>query len=205
MTRLVRYLIAIVVALAPALASAQPPASQDTNIWARGTELGLVGAVATDAGTTGAALGGSAGWEINRWIGVEGRGMWLDRGAGADAFAADVSGVFNLVSKRRATPFLVGGAGLYHAAFDTPGAPMSSFYRRRLGPTVGMPRNGSRTFNDPSLRLGGGMDLLATRTWSIRPELSILFVYGDGDSTAVYTAGVRFAYRFEDRRVTPGR
>jgi len=203
MTRLVRLLLVpVLLTLGPAPALAQ--ASDGGNVWARGTEIGVVLAGAADATTTGPAIGGTAGWEVTRLLGIEGRGLWFGRGTGADGFGADLSALVNVVPRQRITPFVTAGFGLYRASFDSPAAPMSDFYRRRFGAMAGTgPIAGHHSFTDPAVRLGGGIDLLARRSLALRPEASVLLVRRSGRHGTIVTFGMRIAYRFEDHPVTP--
>jgi hypothetical protein len=79
---------------------------------------------------------------------------------------------------------------------------MSDFYRRRLGTSViGTPRGA--VFTDPVVRLSAGVDVPLGRAFLLRPEASALFVRRDGRGETVGLFGLRLAYRFEDRPVTP--
>ncbi len=198
MARFARRLAPFVLLLAPALAHAQEPLE---NVWARSTALGAVIGGAADSVKTGPVLGGTAGWEVTRWIGLEGRGLWFGRGSGADGFGADISALVNVVPRQTITPFVVAGVGLYRASFDSSAAPMGSFYRRRMSGVAGP--GSSQTFTDPTLRLGGGVDLLARRNVAVRPEVSVLLIRRNGNTATLTTFGVQLAYRFEDHPVTP--
>lgn len=178
-----------------AVASAQvlpPPAS-----WTRGTELAVMGGAATASSTTGAALGATAKWDVTRWVSLEGRGLWLDRGTDATAFAADISGLVNLVPMRSVTPFVGAGFGFYRASFDSATATMSDFYRERLtSPVLG---GGTNVFTDPALRVTGGVDLMGQgrqRHWTVRPEVSMLLVFANGHSETVLAGTVSVGYWF---------
>ena len=62
---------------------------------------------------------GIAGWELNKWAGVEARGGWFQRGRGADAFSADVGATLNVLAKRNVTPYV--GAGIGNAGIEVDG------------------------------------------------------------------------------------
>jgi hypothetical protein len=178
--------------------------AQTDHAWSRGTELGAVIDGAVDGAATGPALGGSAGWEVSPRLTFEGRGVWYWRGTGAEGFGADIGMLVNLAPKPRATPFLAAGFGLYAATFDSPDATMSDYYRNRYGP--GSPTTaGRRTFTDPALRMGGGVDLHFRRHLALRPEVSVLLIWNNGRATTLTTFGTVIAYRFEDHPVTPRR
>jgi hypothetical protein len=172
--------------------------SAPANEWARGTELSvLVGGAAT-----GPMVAGSVGWSVTRWIAIEGRGSWFDQGRDATAFAADLSGLFNMIAKRSVTPFLGAGFGLYRASFAGAESEMSDFYRMRL---KSRQFNGSNVFTDPALRLTGGIDVIARRHWTLRPEVSMLIVRTGGDDETHVSGGISVGYRFEDKPITPSR
>ena len=189
-----------VVALAAAAARAQETAGG--NEWAHSTELGASIGGATGGGQTGAILGGTAAWQVSRWVAVEGRGGWFDRGTGASGFAADLSALVGFVPKQRVTPYASAGFGLYRASFDSTNGPMSAFYRRRVA-AGGAPLGAGATFTDPAFRFGAGVDLIARRNVSFRPEASVMLVRRDGNTETIGTFGLRIAYRFEAHPVTP--
>jgi hypothetical protein len=188
--------IALIGLAAPLLAqpSETPPDSE------RATELSVLVGAASSAGT-GVAVEGIAGWELNKWAGVEARGGWFQRGRGADAFSADVGATLNVLAKRNVTPYVGAGIGLYRAWFDSVDARMSSFYRRRLQAEGA----GDLSFTDPALRLTAGIDIITRRSVTIRPEASSLVIWRDGRSDAVALLGVRLGFRFEDQVITPAR
>jgi len=189
-----------VVALAAASARAQETAGG--NEWAHSTELGASIGGATGGGQAGAILGGTAAWQVSRWVAVEGRGAWFDRGTGANGFGADLSALVGFVPKQRVTPYVRAGFGLYRASFDSTNGPMSAFYRRRVA-AGGAALGAGATFTDPAFRFGAGVDLIARRNVSFRPEASVLLVRRDGNTETIGTFGLRLAYRFEAHPVTP--
>lgn len=168
----------------------------------RGTELAALVAVASTGSHTGSLVGGHIAWQWSRRVTAEARAAWLDRGRGADGFAADVGGTVALIAPRTVTPVVGAGFGLYRASFDRAGAPLPDFYRRRLGTGVA-PAN--RSFTDPALRVTAGVDLKIGRRVSIRPEASALMAFDGGRSQTLGVFGVRVGYRFEDRPITPTR
>lgn len=168
----------------------------------RGTELGAsVGAGSTST-HTGPMLGGIASWQLKSWITGEARGTWLARGTGANAFEADLGLSAHLVRRSRATPYVGAGFGLYRAAFDSASSTMSAFYRRRLV-TGGLGLAMDRAFTDPVFRVSGGVEMFTRGPFTIRPEVSALFVRRDGRGDTVGLFAVRIGYRFFDRPVTP--
>jgi hypothetical protein len=193
-----RILFAALVVFIASTASAQiaPP----PNYWARGTELAVVAGGAVSSSTTGAMIAARAGWDVTRWISIDARGSWFDRGNDASAFAADLSGIVNVVAKRAVTPFVGGGFGFYRASFDSAMGSMSDFYRSRMMPQqVGT----SRVFTDPALSVMAGVDVVTKHHWTVRPEVATRFVRSDGMGETIVTVGVSIGYRFEDHLVTP--
>lgn len=168
----------------------------------RSTELGIFAGAAATSLRTGAAIAGTADWQLTRWIGVEARGSWFERGSGSDAFGADVGALVNVVPRQDVAPYVGLAVGLYRAMFDSPTSPMSNFYRRRMSPAI-EPRRTGLTFTDPALRITAGVNILTRRHVTVRPEASALIVRhaGHGDTLAIF--GVRIGYRFEDRPITP--
>lgn len=168
--------------------------------WVRSTELGVLGGGASTSDSTGPLIAASAGWELTRWLALEGRAGWLSRGPAAEGFTADISSLINIRPKQAVTPFVGAGFGLYHATFDSASA-VTDFYKKRLD-SAG-PMGESITFTDPAARFTAGIDFIWHRHWSIRPEASLITVWGDGHGDKVITYGARLGYRFEDHPVTP--
>jgi hypothetical protein len=177
-------------------------AAQSANPWARGTELGVATGVAAAASDGGPMFAAAAGWDVTRWVGIEGRGSWLFQDLESRAFAVDLNGLVNLAAKRDVTPFVGFGVGFYRASFDSTAAVHPDFYRKRL-------ENGSIarsvSFTDPSFRLSGGVDIIVKRHFTIRPEASAWIVRDGGEGIETYSVGIRVGYRFEDRPITKAR
>jgi hypothetical protein len=186
-------LLVAVVSISGPVAQAQtaPP-----NQWAHGTEL----SVFVGGATTGPMVAGSVGWEVTRWIAIEGRGSWFDRGDDARGFGADLGALVNLVAKRPVTPFLGVGFGLYRASFGGASPAMTDFYRTRMRSRRFA---GSHVFTDPALRLTAGVDIIARRHWALRPDVSLVDVRADGHGETLWAAGISVGYRFEDHPITP--
>jgi hypothetical protein len=69
--------------------------------------------------TTGVAIGGSVLFDANDRLALEAQGLYLDRGAGADAFNVTASVLVNVLpASRRLVPYLAAGGGLYRASFE---------------------------------------------------------------------------------------
>ena len=190
--------VAVVLAAAGAV-GAQPRPSPAPE---RSSSLGLFAGGASGSEHTGPALSGVAGWQLSRWVALEGRGSWLRREAGADACGADLGAIVNLVPSQQVTPFVGAAFGLYRVSFDSPADPASDFYRRRLAAPDGVAAR-NPTFTDPSLRISAGVDVVPRRNLTFRPEVSALLVWRDGRSQTLALFGVKIGYRFEERPVTP--
>lgn len=189
---------ALMVGLAAASLHAQTPTQ--SNVAARGTELGGSLAAAITSSDTAPAVAGAAGWRLTRWATVEARGAWFARGDNAQGVGADVGALVNVVARRPVTPYVGVAFGLYRQTVDVPDATVSNFYRKRMGGSV-VP--GSQTFTDPAWRFTAGVDVIRHRNISIRPEASVILVHGAGATDTITTVGVRLGYVFEDHPVTP--
>lgn len=197
-----RLVVLSVAVLALTTVSARAQDTAGGNEWVHSTELGASVGAATGGGNAGAVVGGTAAWQVSRWVAVEGRGGWFDCGTGASGFGADLNALVGFVPKQRVTPYVSAGFGLYRASFDSSSGPMPMFYRQRLaanGPAFGT----AVTFTDPAFRLGAGIDLIARRNVSFRPEASVLLVRRGGNTETIGVFGLRLAYRFEAHPVTP--
>jgi hypothetical protein len=183
----------IIVQIAHAsVASAQATATHE---WSHGTVLTVLGgAAAAPSADTRATLGGGFGWEINHRFSVEGSGAWLVPRRDDHGFAADLTALVNLTRPAKVVPFVGGGVGLYIASFDTTAGPLPDFYQKRL-PQDSLVTH--RTFTDPSFVFTGGVDILATPRWSIRPEVSVKLVTDGSSAYTITTAGICAAYHFE--------
>ena len=169
--------------------------------WRRGTTLaGFVGA-ASKSPDTGVAAGAAVGWELTPHFTLEGRGVWLDAGDRANAFAALFGARIPLMPARPVVPVLSGSVGVHRATFDT-SAGMPPFYQRRIrGDVSGL---ASRTFHDFVAAVGGGVDIALARHLALRPDVTVLLVKARSETRALPVYGVQLAYHFVDRPVTPG-
>lgn len=191
------WLTAAILTLVAGSAAAQVNTAQYE--WSRGTELGILAGGATTGSEGGGMLGMTAGWEITRWVEVEGRGSWFLRTTAARGFNVDLNGLVNLIPKQKITPFAGFGVGFYRASFDSAADIKSDFYQNRLtDDMVGQ----AVTFTDPSFRFSGGVDFILKQHLTMRPEVSVTLVRGGGSGEELYSFGVRFGYRFEDRPIT---
>ncbi len=190
------YRLGFAAVLWASAAAAQAQMLPAPDSWTYGTELAVVTGAATGSSTTGAVVGGLAKWDLTRWVAVEGRASWFDRGVDATAFGADINGIVNLVAKRSVTPFVGAGFGLYHATFQSMNATIPEFYAARMPQAM---VGSTASFTDPALRLTGGVDLISQaprRHWTLRPEVSALIVFANGSSETIVSGTVSVGYRF---------
>lgn len=100
---------------------------------------------------------------------------------------------------------LMGGSPFYGDVWPGPwngpmfsGSEMPRFYANRLGqmtvPADG--RWGMRSFTDPALTLGGGVQFDITPRLYIRPDVRALVVFANRDRLALTTMTIGFGYRF---------
>jgi hypothetical protein len=191
-------LVAAAFAATPQQAPGQTTGKTD---FRRGTALaGFVGAAST-ASRTDAAAGGAIGWELTPHLAIEGRGIWLDAGPRANAFAALLGARVPLLADRPIVPFVSAGVGVYHATFDAVVPAMPPFYQRRMIPRPGG-WNG-QTFDDFTVGIGGGADFFLAQHLALRPELTVLLVTTRSNAHAVPVFGVQLAYHFESHPITP--
>ena len=172
--------------------------------WSHGTMLSVFGGAGLDGSRSGALAGGGIGWEVLPWFGLEGSGSWLDRGARAGAFAADLKALFGLRGPGPVVPFVEGGVGLYRSSFDRTRSGMPDFYGRRMS-GMAAPMSANVTFTDPSVIAGGGVNLFVTQHAAVRPEVEARFVMGDSRTYVVTALALRMTYHFEDHPITPAR
>jgi hypothetical protein len=158
------------------------PAAHD---WYRGTTLNVFAGAGVDAGDTSPLAGGSVGWDLWPNLAIEGSGYWLDREAGASAFAAALKAQLWFSAPRPAVPFVSAGVGLYRLAAGA-------------GPSA------TATSTDPSFVFGGGINIYLTRQIALRPDVEIMLVR-DSPRRTVGAAMLRLVYHFEDRPITPAR
>jgi len=180
-------------------------AQQDVraNEWSRGTTLnGFVGVVA-DSSQSGPAVGGAMGWELRPNLAIEGEGAWAEFGYGTTSFADAIKARLRVAGKRHVDPYVSGGVGLYRATFGAEDSAIPGFYLRRMTtPAAG--RAAVRTFTDPTVVGGGGVNVFLNRHVALRPDVEAAFVLRDGRSHVVTTVALHAVYHFESHPVTPG-
>jgi hypothetical protein len=170
--------------------------------WRHGSTLALFAAAATTAQDTRGAFGGALGWEINRWLELEGASTWLVARQGDEAFAADLTVLANLTRPHLVVPFLGAGVGLYHASFDTTRGDIPDFYQRRI--PAGL-FGSLAIFNDPSFVFEGGVNVFAWRHVSFRPDIGVRRVTRASDTYTVTTVTMHVTYHFEVHGTLPAR
>jgi hypothetical protein len=191
-------IVAAAVATAPQAAPAQ---TADKTDFQRGTALAVFAGAASPVSQTDLAAGAAIGWELTPHFTVEGRGIWLDAGPRANAFAALLGARMPLLADRPIVPFVSAGVGVYRATFDRLVPAMPRFYQRRI-----VLRPGgwtSQTFDDFAVAMGGGADVFLARHLALRPELTILLVTTRSSAHAVPVFGAQLAYHFESHPITP--
>jgi hypothetical protein len=121
-----------------------------------------------------------------------------------DAFSALFGSRVNLLSPRRAVPFVSAGVGMHRATVDGGRSGTPAFYMRRMDVTAADPgMRLEQTFDDFVVALGGGVDIYLRRHLALRPDVRGLLVYADNDTRPVTVYGVHLVYHFEDHPITP--
>jgi len=185
-----------------ASAQAQTARPADYEWTRRLTANGFAGVASAppDAVFTG---GAAVGWGIaRRWL-VEGSASWFDLPPGASSFAANLTAIVSLSTERPALPFVRFGVGMYAASYDPRRIDPPDFYARRMQNAV--PKDLEQSFLDPSIVAGGGVHVLISRNWALRPEAEVTVVLDGGHAYTVVSGVIRLAYAFEQRPITPAR
>jgi hypothetical protein len=200
--RAVRY--AAFLLLTGFIAFGRVSAQEETRGFTHGTTLTALVGIAVDDVETGPVAGAGFGWEITPRFAIEGSGLWLDRGAGANAYAADLNALVTLVAPQRIAPFVRGGIGVYGASFDVIDSPIPEFYRKRI--VEHLAGFGQRvSFSDPAFVLGAGVNTWFTAHVSVRPDVELRGVWQDSDVHWLTTVAVRLAYHFEEHPLSARR
>jgi hypothetical protein len=194
--------MAIAVMALAALASAQESTGGDT--WTHGTTLNAFAGVASEPTAGAATAGGAIGWQMTPSLSFEGTGAWINSQSSSPWFSAALKVQTRLAHARGANPFVEGGIGLYQASFDAGQADVPEFYRKRMTEQPGGSVM-SHSFTDPTIVFGGGLNVLATRHFALRPTVEVTMVLRNSDSYTTTAAVLRLAYFFENHPVTPTR
>ena len=183
------------------LATPAAVAAQSTTDFTRCTTANFMGGVSFDNSNPTGVLGGAFGWELTARLNIETTARWLVPKDGADAFAFLFTVQAPLLARRTFVPFVSGGAGVYSANFDSGSTAIPEFYSQRMTPP-GVPSGSAERFTDPAVVLGGGVSIFASRNVSVRPEVETIWLRSDGMNHFVTSVMVRFAYHFEEHRIT---
>lgn len=182
------------------LATAAAAGAQSTTDFTRCTTANFISGVSLGDDQTG-VFGGAVGWELTARFNIEASTRWLVPKNGADAFAVLFTAQRPLVGRRTFVPFVSGGMGVYSASFEAGSTGIPEFYSQRMTPP-GVPSGSAERFTDPAFVVGGGVSIFASRNVSVRPEVETIWLRSDGRNYVVTTAMVRFAYHFEEHRIT---
>lgn len=211
--------VALITAVIVMTAAAHPAwARQDPASGREGpVAVSAIGGFAFDRHDTGAAAGLTLSVDVGDRVAVEARSVYFDRGPGQSAMDMHVSVLVDVLTARRAVPYVSLGAGVYRAMFelgnqrfsgmmgglttghitaDMRGMPM--FYADRvaaLGAQTGR-RGHMQGFSDPSVSVGGGVRFEVTNHVWVRPDVRAVSVFGGGDSYTVGSVTLSVGYRF---------
>lgn len=203
-----------------ALASGVSPAwarQEPAPVRAGPVSITALGGVSLGSGRAGAAAGLTFSVDVSQRVSLEARSVYFDRGPGQSAMDLNLSMLVDLLTARRAVPYLSIGGGLYRAMFDgnersfgMMGAQFSSndigvtygqmpmFYARRMG-ARNAPGDGfghMPGFTDPAVSVGGGVRLDLTNHLYVRPDVRAVTVFGGGDTYSIGSITVSVGYRF---------
>jgi Outer membrane protein beta-barrel domain len=175
-------------------------AAQSREDWQHGTTLsGFFGAGTSSSDTTTAGGVGLA-WELTHHFTIEGRGIWLRENGRDDSFAATFGSHMSLTPGRTVSPFVSAGIGMYRTTYSTASTSVPAFYRSRM--TVEGPAH-NETFQDFSVAFGGGLDVLLSAHFALRPEVNVMLVMANWETRPVTTFGVQLVYHFDSHRIGP--
>jgi hypothetical protein len=191
--------MAIAMMAVAALASAQETAA---NAWSHGTTLNAFVGAASEPTAGAVTAGGAIGWQVNPSFAVEGTGAWTDSQSSSLWFSAALKVQTRLAYAGGANPYVEAGIGMYQASFDAGQTEVPEFYRKRMTEEPGA-LTMSHSFRDPTFVFGGGLNVLATRHFSLRPAVEFTVVLRNGDSYTSTAGVLRLAYHFENHPVTP--
>ena len=194
-----RLSMCLVLGLGTSVAAQTSPTE---HAWSDGTTLNAFGGVSVASSDAGPLAGGGAGWELTPLFALDGRFGWANGLDGADTFAASLTFNANLQRARPCVPFIKAGVGLYRASFASVDD-MPSFYSSRAGDNESSVP--TKIFTDPSIVVGTGVNIFASRHFAVRPEVALTFVFDGGRTYTVPTVTFHVAYHFESHPVTPSR
>ena len=183
------------------LATSAAVQAQSQTDFTRCTTANVIGGVSFSGSDQTGVFGGAVGWELTPRLNIEVTSRWLMPKDGADAFAFLFTAQRTLLARRTFVPFVSAGLGVYSASFDAGSTGIPDFYSQRMTPP-GVPSESAERFTDPAFVFGGGVSIFASRNVSIRPEVETIWLRNDGMNYFVTSAMVRFAYHFEEHRIT---
>jgi len=97
-----------------ALGQAAPSSGPTTSA----VSIGATGGMSAGTMTTGGAVGGHLDFDFTDRVTLEGRALWLQRGASATGLEATGTMLVTVFSGKTASPYVAIGGGLYRARFD---------------------------------------------------------------------------------------
>jgi hypothetical protein len=192
------------VAAALLLVATYPAAAQTSSAspWQQCWILSASAGIASTPQESSPLLGAAVSWHVTPRLGVEAGTAWVNPSHREDAVAAAIVAQIMVTRPRRVTPFVRGGVGAYVMTVDPAGANAPEFYRRRLATGS---RFTTRTFTDPSVVLGVGLDLRSGERFHVRPVFDVITVLRDRQSMTVMSGSVQVSYHIEMGRVTPAK
>jgi outer membrane protein with beta-barrel domain len=194
--------VAPILALVCIAGSASAQTADRGNVWSLGTTATGVAGVATDGSRSGPAIGGAVGWEMTPRFAVQGDAAWVELGDGITTFSASLKARVRMPGSRPIDPFFNAGIGFARTSLSVDTRRPPQFYERRMGRHTA-PGGPVMTFTDPTLVLGGGVNIFVNRHFAIRPALDATVVLRDRRHYVVTTAALQAVFHFEDRPVTP--
>ena len=191
--------IAVALMSVGALVSAQ---ESTVNTWSRGTTLNIFAGASSEPQKGAFTAGGAIGWQLSPAMAIEGTGAWIDNQSAPTWFTAAMKFQARLAVAGGTNPYVEGGIGLCRSSFDAGDMNVPEFYRKRIveNPAASMM---THTFTDPTFAFGGGLNIIATRHFAIRPAVEFTTVFRNGDTLTMMAGVVRVAYHFENHPVTP--
>jgi outer membrane protein with beta-barrel domain len=175
-----------------ATAQSVPPG----NTWSRGTTIDIFAGGASASGDVGPVAGGAAGWELTRWLGVDGNLAWLKTFGDAEAFTTSLNARAHLLTDRAMSPYVRAGFGLYRTSFSSASVDVPDFYRRRTA-DASPGFDSSYRFTDPAWIFGAGLTLFRSRHVAIHPAAEAIVVRRDAQNYVVTSVTVHVSYHFE--------
>jgi hypothetical protein len=205
--------LALATGVSPVWARQDPASVRDGPV-----SITALGGASLGSGQAGAAAGLTLGVDVNRRVSLEARSVYFDRGPGQSAMDLNVSVLVDLLTARRAVPYLSIGGGLYRAMFDVGNersfgmmggqlgsndmgvtyGQMPMFYARRMG-ALNAPGDGfghMPGFTDPAVSVGGGVRLDLTNHLYVRPDVRAVTIFGGGDTYSIGSITFSVGYRF---------